>query len=175
VEGALFDPSVLRGVCMRTRTEFRRQWFSGAFTYYLPSGYDSRIGMERGALLAQKVFGLELTPEVLWNIAPWSWAVDWVSNVGDVISNLSDWLTDGLVLQYGYIMEQSFVQDTYSWEGPTGFKSAAVRPATVVLTTEVKKRRQASPFGFGTSWSSFTPRQFAIAAALGLGSSKYGR
>lgn len=160
------------GFCMRDRTTTRRQWFSGAFTYYLPSGYDSRNAMDREALRLQKIFGAELTPDVIWNIAPWSWAVDWVSNAGDVISNLSNWLSDGLVLRYGYMMERCTTIDTYTWLGPTGFQQDSIRPSTVSLISETKLRRRATPYGFGLDWSSFSPRQWAIAAALGISKSK---
>jgi hypothetical protein len=160
------------GLCIRDRTISRHQWFSGAFTYYLPSGYDSRNAMDREALRVQKIYGLELTPDVIWNIAPWSWAVDWMSNAGDVISNLSNWLSDGLVLRYGYMMETVTSIDTYTWVGPTGFQSDSVRPSTVSLISQTKQRRRATPFGFGLDWGMFSPRQWAIAAALGISRSK---
>jgi hypothetical protein len=123
--------------------------------------------MGRNALEAKKLYGLSLTPETVWNLAPWSWAVDWVSNAGDVISNLSDWATDGLVLRHGYIMEQSFVRDTYEWYGPVNFWSQ-VYPAVFTLECRSKLRRRATPFGFGLTFGDFTPRQWAIAIALGL-------
>lgn len=149
------------------KTEIRR-WFSGAFTYYLPGGYDARSEMTRRALLAKKILGLSLTPETLWNLSPWSWAVDWFSSTGDVVSNLSDWKTDGLVLRYGYMMEHSVIEDTHTYVGDTGFQSSAEKPDKVVLVSETKVRRRATPFGFGLTWNGLTPRQLAIAAALGL-------
>lgn len=166
---ALYDSATTgMGMVIRTRRTSRRKWFAGAFTYHLPTGYDSRSGMGRAALEAKKLYGLSLTPETLWNLTPWSWAVDWVSNVGDVISNLSDWAFDGLVLRYGYVMEHTLVTDTYSFVGPTGFKSKDARPAFVTLVSETKQRRKATPFGFGLNWNGFSPRQWAIVTALGI-------
>lgn len=149
------------------RETTKRQWFKGAFTYHLPSGYDSRNKMDRWALEAKKLFGLTLTPETLWNLAPWSWAVDWFSNAGDVIHNISAYQSNGLIMRYGYIMEHTVVRDTYTLN-PTGLfdTSQVVPPLTFI--TEVKKRRRANPFGFGLLWSGLSPFQLSIAAALGI-------
>lgn len=146
-------------------------WFSGAFTYHLPTGYHARKEMARLRLMADTVFGLNLTPDVLWNLAPWSWAVDWFSNTGDVVSNLTDWSTDGLVLRYGYIMEQVSVRETYTMRpsGSSYFSPHLIFPITFVTTT--KRRRKANPFGFGVSDGDLTSRQLSIIAALGLSKS----
>lgn len=144
----------------------RRIWFSGAFTYHLPAGYDSRKAMDRGALYAKKLLGLELSPDVLWNLTPWSWAIDWFSNTGDVVDNLSDWATDGLVLRYGYIMEHVVMSSTFTHQG-TKYKSGIpVQP--LVFNIETKTRRRANPFGFGVSWEALSARQIAILTALGI-------
>jgi len=152
---------------LRTRETVRDQWFSGAFTYHLPSGSDSRSSMDRYALEANKLLGLSLTPETLWNLAPWSWAVDWFSNTGDVVSNISSMATDGLVMRYGYIMEHTTVRDTYTL-GKTGLRDLNFRVSPFTLVTETKVRRKANPFGFGVSWSGLSPRQLAITVALGI-------
>lgn len=151
-----------------TRT-FRSVWFSGAFTYHLPRGYNSRNGLVSAAAKAGPLLGIELTPDVVWNLTPWSWAIDWFSNAGDVVSNLSDWATDGLVMRYGYIMEHVRSETTYYLDGPSQFKfTDGLIPGTVTAWSESKRRRAASPFGFGVSWEGMTPRQLAITAALGL-------
>lgn len=123
--------------------------------------------MVAAAQRTAKVLGLELTPETLWNLAPWSWAVDWVSNAGDVVSNISDWANDGLVLKYGYMMEETSVTDVYTFDGPSGLPGNH-QPYPVTLQRTVKKRIRATPFGFGLNWSGFSPRQLAILAALGI-------
>jgi len=152
----------------RDTTTETQVWFSGAFTYHLPWGYDSRVGMIRNARQAMTLTGLDLTPEVVWNATPWTWAIDWFSNAGDVVSNLSDWATDGLALKYGYVMEHSIKTDRYSLDGPGRLFSPKVYPSPIVLRTEIKRRRVATPFGFGLSWTGLTIRQLAIAAALGI-------
>lgn len=168
------DPSVsaigiphfsVSGKVVRVRKTYVRRWFSGAFTYHIPI---FSKGMGTHASLAAKILGVEPTPDLIWSVAPWSWAVDWFSTAGDVISNMSDAIADGLVLRYGYIMEHSFVQDEYVFTGPTGLQTGGVRPQPITVVTETKIRRRATPFGFGLLFSGFTARQKAIIAALGL-------
>jgi hypothetical protein len=151
----------------REREITRKTWFSGGFTYHLPDDYHSRNEIRRVAAQASDVLGLEITPEVLWNLAPWSWAVDWFTNVGDVLSNVSDMASDGLVLRYGYLMETTIIKDTYTNVG-ANLLGYGRRPIKATFITEVKKRRRATPFGFGLTWDSLSPRQLAIIAALGI-------
>lgn len=154
---------------VRRRETVRNQWFSGAFTYYLPSGYDSRKEIVSLAGKARQLFGNPLDPEVLWNLAPWSWAADWFFNTGDVISNLTRFGTNGLVMRYGYMMEHTIVTDIYTLEGNCGITSTSpIHVLPLVLRTETKKRRKANPFGFGLTFSGLSPLQVSILAALGI-------
>jgi hypothetical protein len=158
------------GRSFRMRKIVRRRWFSGAFTYYLPTGYDSRSTMDRIALLSDR-FGLHLTPNLVWELGPWSWAVDWFSNTGDVIKNISNIATYGLILRYGYIMEHTTVSDTYTQKGAIDNNGRPFPIDPITLVTETKKRRQANPFGFGVSWDGLTDFQASILAALGISKS----
>jgi hypothetical protein len=122
---------------------------------------------------ARLLYGLELTPETLWNLAPWSWLVDWFANVGPILSNVSAFQSDNLVLKYGYVMEN--VTRTYArtnWMG-------VVNPSTTVYVNhparvydkffvETKTRVKATPYGFGLNTTAFTDRQWTILGALGL-------
>lgn len=149
------------------RTTEINRWFSGTFVYYLPRGYDARNEMDAAAFLAKEILGLDLDLETIWNLAPWSWAVDWFSNAGDVISNVNDFLEDGLVMPYGYIMEHSVVKHTYTRARPDLMKGMRCDSA-VTLVTETKLRRKANPFGFGVKWEGLSTLQHSILAALGI-------
>jgi len=161
-----------RGVCTRDRKTTVEQWFSGAFTYHAPESF---LGPTIDhAIHASELLGLDLNPELLWQAAPWSWAADWFSNTGDLIQNLDNYSKYGLVLRYGYVMEHTIVRDTYSWSrDPTcGFDPTYTpftgQPPVVVLWSETKIRRRATPFGFGVTLGSLNPTQLAIMGALGL-------
>ena len=161
------DPKVASTNLLITDFTWQQRWFSGAFTYHVP-GSNSLFGkLERYALEADKLLGIQLTPEVLWELSPWSWAIDWFSNLGDVVSNLSDWSTYGLVMQYGYMMEHSIRRRTYA-RPTTGLIDRSVSASPIVLTIESKRRIKANPFGFGITWEGLNPLQLAIAAALGI-------
>jgi hypothetical protein len=156
------------GTVYRTRETVRNTWFSGAFTYYLPRGYDSRDKVSKLRLMADRL-GIQASPDTVWELTPWSWAVDWFSNAGDVISNVSDFATGGLVMRYGYVMEHSITTDTYSLVGSKPGINAKHLPAgEITLVTETKVRRQANPFGFGVTWEGLSTFQASILAALGI-------
>jgi hypothetical protein len=156
-----------RGRVIRRRYTETRRWFSGAFTYYVPKTSNAFERMNESALMARRTLGLSLTPDVVWNLAPWSWAIDWFTNTGDVLSNITDWAMYGQVLRYGYIMEHKISKDTYTLVDGTDLMSSYI-PAPLSLCRETKVRRKANPFGFGITWSGLNPYQLAIAAALGI-------
>ncbi|DAD50021.1 maturation protein [ssRNA phage Gephyllon.1_1] len=145
------------------------RWFSGAFTNYappVPEGY-GRVDA------ATKLLGLDLTPEVLWEVMPWSWAVDWFSDAGSVISNFQAFKIDGLVMRYGYVMEHVVSKRTYYHTGPTGSCFGdSVYPTSMVFVTETKARRRANPYGFGLTDAGLTGRQKTILGALGITKSR---
>lgn len=153
-------------------TTTRRSWFSGAFTYALPKGWHSAGGLGRLRREADRL-GLDPDLDTIWNAAPWTWAVDWVTNVGDLITNVNDIAKYGLVVQYGYVMTHTKVTRTYTstdWYtrmGPVG-SSRNVPAPPVTLVTEEKVRTPATPFGFGVDTSSLDAMQYSILAALGL-------
>jgi hypothetical protein len=160
--------SMYRADVRRTRETYKRQWFSGAFTYTLPTDYYARNEVSRLGALANQL-NLDITPEVLWNVAPWSWAVDWFANVGDVLKNMAAFGNQGLVMKYGYIMEHTYVRDTYRYMGRFGSPLGGdVYVPPLTLVTERKLRRRANPFGFGITWNGMSPFQLSIAAALSI-------
>lgn len=164
VTSAYSSPS---GGKLFTSTEtLRSQWFSGAFMYYLPESVTSLGKLQSIMSDTRYLYGLSLSPIDVWNLIPFSWLVDWAFNVGDVLSNLSDQLFNRQVLKYGYVMAHTtrttYVHGTYPLVGGL----CAVPRAVSVY--DVKQRVQATPFGFGLNWASFTPYQFSILAALGI-------
>lgn len=142
----------------------RRRWFKGVFKFYLPP----EGSLAEYEALANKLLGTRITPETLWNAAPWTWALDWFSNSGDYISNVSSFQQDGLVMPWGYVMEECVRTVTYtspgwvfySWPGEYSF-SQTFRGIT-------RTRRTATPYGFGLNIGDLSDRQWAILTALGV-------
>jgi len=158
-----------------TGTYYRLQtsttWFKGSFTYLLPTGKGQLSKARRYAALADSFLGLKPTPTAIYNAAPWSWALDWFTNAGDVVNNISALHQNGLVLEYGYLMTSTKSVDNINFaQGTSGFSNgyrSRVR--------EFKKRLPASPYGFGISDSGLSLSQKAVIAALGLSRGHGGR
>ncbi|DAD51382.1 maturation protein [ssRNA phage Gerhypos.4_1] len=149
------------------RTLEVRTWFSGAYTYLYPKGDSSLDKMRRSASRLRAVYGLDLNPELFWELTPWSWAVDWVSNLGDVMTNISRFSRDGLVMRWGYVMCTWKCTDTYTLVGQS-FRGVGAPTLTQSFTTTVKKRVKATPYGFGLDLGGLSTRQWAILGALGI-------
>lgn len=176
------------GKLTKTVTTTQRVWFSGAFTYYfesgirpasskkgkggrvssyIPPGSDSKLVAARNRQIASKLYGLRLDPFLLYQLFPWSWALDWVTNAGSVARNIVAFQNDGLVMKYGYVMCMTRTTTMYSLDN-VGFTTGGDRSFVDVHVQVTKTRTRATPYGFGLNPESFGPRKLAIIAALGL-------
>jgi hypothetical protein len=163
-----FSTQVLStGVRTKQRTTEVHTWFSACYTYWLDSGETLRGRLRRNEQIANKLLGHRINPEVLWELTPWSWAADWIGNIGQVMGNLSALSSDSLVIRWAYVMRTTRITDTYTWTG-CRFRGVQDGPITQVFTSETKTRVKATPYGFGLNPASFTNRQWAILAALGI-------
>lgn len=142
--------------------------FSGAFTYYFENGKDPISQLRGFEQKANLLLGTRLTPEVLWELAPWSWLADWFANFGTLASNVSRFGSDGLVMKYGYLMRHSVSKRIYTQNGVSFIGGGGPGPFAITLQLERKERVRATPFGFGLNPDTFSTRQWAILAALGL-------
>lgn len=156
-----------KGKYQRTRTTTVKYTFSGCYTYYFDPGLTTWGKLKRAEQVANKLFGTRVTPLVAWNLMPWSWFVDWNSNAGDVISNVSALMTDGLVIRYAYIMAETTIEDTYTLSDAK-IRSGSLGILSQTFGTTIKQRLKATPYGFGLNIDDFTSRQWSILGALGI-------
>jgi hypothetical protein len=147
--------------------KYEKYWFSGAYSYYLAPDVSALSSLNRHAQLAQKLLGFGITPEVLYNLTPWSWLVDWVANVGGIITNATALSKDGLVIRWGYLMRHSVYSYRTTLRGLRFYSGPRTDP-WALYSSERKERVKATPFGFGLNPDTFTVRQWAILAALGM-------
>lgn len=152
----------------RLQATRKRNWFSGEFTYYLDPSTLSESS--RIATQARLLYGLQVDPEVLWNLTPWSWLVDWVANVGPLLHNVSAFQRDGLVMRYGYVMQHDARTDTHRLSMGPGKPGLTLPPYPIYhrFKGDRKMRRKANPFGFGIVTEALNTRQLSILTALGL-------
>jgi hypothetical protein len=148
-------------------------WFVGRFRYFIPD-----IGTSQWSKRATRaLFGVNPTPETLYNLLPWSWLFDWFGNIGDIMSNISSNAVDNLTADYAYIMRTVETTKRYTsisyWNtlgGEGQFYNIPGGSAVLVAvdSTISKTRAAASPFGFGATFGGLSPYQMGIAAALGI-------
>jgi hypothetical protein len=151
------------------KREKTRVWATGDFKFYKPafdmslSDYDS--GLNRIRRLST-IAGTDITPELVWKITPWSWCVDWFSNVGSVISAATAAGNDGVVsknvfLMAAYTREIVLQQEINMLDRPLSFE--------FIRSIDTKQRGYAlTPFNFGLLPGQLSAKQYSILGALGL-------
>lgn len=173
LSGSYFTPTLdttLVQPFQKVTTTKSTTWFRGAFRYYIP-GLDSEKWGRAKAY--RQMWDLEVGPEQLYELMPWSWLIDWFSNLGHVVGNYTASLEDNVVADYAYIMQHNVTEihqsqrfavkhyDGRSWVNHPAYTSA-------ITTIETKCRGAANPYGFNFSWPSLTWRQKSILSALGI-------
>jgi hypothetical protein len=157
-----------------TMTSSERSWFSARFRYYIPGLNNPKWGKAKAI---KHLFDLEIGPEQLWQVLPWSWLADWFSNTGDVISNLMSAMDDQLVGKEAYVMrstslsarrEISFSLYQYTQTPQGSHTSLPKVSVTATVTQSTKSRAVAGPFGFDIGLPDFDTRKTAILSALGI-------
>lgn len=148
----------------------QKTWFSGAFTYHLSQAHSFLGKLDKYEALANKLLGSRITPEVIWELTPWSWLIDWFSDAGVFMTNVSAFSNDSLVLRYGYVMSQTTSTRTHTISGlrPLGGYGSCPGSVTAFYTDTVKRRVKATPYGFGVDLGTLNPKQWSILAALGM-------
>jgi hypothetical protein len=152
----------------RTIRTQRKVWFSGCYTYHVELSDRQNSALEEAAKKAKHLLGLDLTIDTLWSLSPWSWLIDWMSNLGDVFHNVSAFAQDGLVLRHGYVMEHTKRTYEHTLVRLRFDSGPYVGTISDRFGVETKQRERATPFGFGLELDGFDLRQWAILGALGI-------
>jgi hypothetical protein len=149
-----------------TRTRSRRVWATMRFRYWIPD-----LGSPQWKRRAiQEMYGLRPNLSLLYELTPWSWLIDWFSNTGDVISNMTENSAENLVTEYNTVQCHSHQFDHFMVTGTTKTSATGVAGFSVSTKTgwESKQRVLGSPFGLGLADTPLSVRQLAILGALGL-------
>lgn len=150
------------------RTE-ERIWFKARMKYYIPGLKVDRCKDVVSSPLLRKIYGLEVTPALVWELTPWSWLADWFGNVGDILENISSQTYDNLVAKYAYVMRswtKTYFLSTFYKFASQSMPGIQLYSSWVLST---KQREEAgSPYGFHLGWDDLSPYQASILFALGL-------
>lgn len=146
-----------------------RAWASGVFTYSLPGGDRTQLWQNN---VRRKILGLELSPAVVYNLIPWSFVLDYFTDVGDYVDAIYGSSTvDRLNVSSAFVMRHKRGsverQANYALRGRDG---GVVNGVLSCVTFSESKRRtviDASSPGvdFGKDPSDF---ESAILGLLGL-------
>jgi hypothetical protein len=165
------DGHACRGMMTVTSVLRELVYFVGSFKFYRPE-FDRRVpwfNSDYGeAMRVMTLYGLRVSPATVWKLTPWSWLADWFYNVGNVIQYVTAIDYDGLQSRYAYVMRTR--EEVYNYESIlfNWFKSGDVFPSWEVFVKSKDRTQAPSPLGFDLTWDNLSPKQLAIAAALGI-------
>jgi len=126
------------------------------------------------AMDVSKRLGLVDDPELIWDLTPYSWLVDWFTTMGESMHNARTYapVSGKYTVDYAYLTTKHLVTVDGYLLRHTGYgsdvKSHSLTSSHSNLTCISKWRSRATPFGFGTQLGSLSAGQFAILVALGL-------
>jgi hypothetical protein len=115
------------------------------------------------------LLGLKLTPQVIWDLTPWSWLIDWFANIGSVMENLGSLHMSNIILNYAYATFRCEAASG-AWQRPVINSTMKALSGNFITQYGIdhKVRLKASPYGFGTALGSLNANQWAVLVALGL-------
>ena len=115
----------------------------------------------------------DITPMDLWQLAPWSWLVDWFFDIGGQLDAWNSATSNRILSLYAYGMRDERLTTTCIFSNIRGQTSdyRYSGPSTWFTQTKARRRQRikANPFGFiPDPLSSLSAGQLAILGALGL-------
>jgi len=115
----------------------------------------------------------DITPMDLWQLAPWSWLVDWFFDIGGQLDAWNATTSNRILSSYAYGMREETLEttvllsdirknrETHTYFGPSTYFSR--------YKAEHKQRLKANPFGYVLNpMQQLSAGQLAILGALGL-------
>lgn len=143
---------------------------SGRFSFYRPE-FDTGLNEYNSAWFAVNrqltMYGLRISPSNIWRATPWTWLIDWISNVSDHIDLLTDMAVDSVVCHYLYLTQHQLTKRILTQNLP--FQQTGNLSLSWEKVIDSKERKgTSSPYGFSLTWDNLTPRQLAILGALGI-------
>lgn len=154
----------------------QRFGFSASYNYDLnrlaipglAPGISNLSSIELRSYLAAYALGISpdnINASLVWELVPFSWLVDWFVNVGQVLDVSTSLQQAGLHVNFAYLTSienlkwtQEFTIDNWSPYGTVVGRN--------VIEAFAMRRIRATPFGFGTDFSSLSAFQVSILAAL---------
>lgn len=144
-----------------------KAWFQAEYKYWIPELNSPRCPWRT----IRHMFGLDITPALVWELIPWSWLIDWFVNVGNILESADEQRFGQLVSRDGYAMATTELADDLEYEiHYSGIYKGLIKRQIGVTSFPLirKKRIKATPFGFGVHSTDLSPWKVSILAALGI-------
>ena len=154
-----------RGQLTMSTTTREEYWFSGSWMYFL-SDENWIESMRTAAFKARYLLGIQLDINLLYELAPWSWLLDWFWNVNDLLAVNNSIANDSTVLRYGYLMHHTVVERVYTHTGVVFGDGSRTGPIATRIRQETKQRVRATPYGFEIGWPDLSPTRLLILGSL---------
>lgn len=169
--GGSFDPTE----CTRERVVQTKVWTVGRGRYYIPNVESVEFKKE----FLESLYGTRPTLPTLYELMPWSWLIDYFTNLGEVVDYYLQPQLSEFVLDYAYLMRHNVITDTYfmgpmareyfpAAAAPGGTNAVRIPALRAIEKRETKERIAATPFGFGLKLNDLSAKQLAILTALGI-------
>lgn len=155
-----------------TVTEWIKSFAKFEYFAFDPDGFLERITSYEQK--ARHLLGLSLTPDVVWELTPWSWMVDWFFDIGGFLSYQVSVESDSLVCrQSGSVYERTYDLVMHplvyaSNSQQVSFLSKTPTAWNPMLTVRHQRRLPGSPYDMGIDWSGFSTQRWFILGALGM-------
>ena len=143
---------------------FGTQQTSGKATRWLVSHWrvdplQARAVLESRSRLLRQAVGFDVSLTHVWDALPWSWLVDWFTEVGNYIHVRSNRL--GITFKNSSIMTHSVIRRRITPSASSNYKAGDVN-----MTLDVKHRLPYSPTMLPGGFNLLGPGQLATLAAL---------
>lgn len=159
-----------------SRTVAEDYFFSSRYTGLARPNSRTNGFADRAQEILKRI-GVGDDPRIIWDLMPYSWLLDWVTTMGNSISNANTYspLKGKYSIDYAYVTTQvsdSVSRKLVSIDNPPSRSVHTVQRDTGWFSSVSRWRDRATPFGFGTQLGGLTPSQFAILVALGFAQSR---
>lgn len=162
---------IQRGFAVQSVRTIEKTWAVGSFKYYRPE-FDpnlfdgNSLDLVNSAYRLMTLYGLRITPTLLYKVYPWTWAVDWFTGLGRHIERLDDFIQDGIVSRGLYVC--SHLEKILLKTSVLNFYSGTVSVNFLRRYSYKQRELASSPYGFNVPWNNISPRQWAILGAIGI-------
>lgn len=148
-----------------TTGRFRRE-FVAQFRYWLPPGPRDHAYIKS---LTRRLYGLRVTPSMVWAVMPWSWLVDYFVDVKSVIDFVSPGMEDCLICDYAYVVYNETRTKRCNTNQSVMISNDKKKTllAYRLYERKIKFRIHATYFGFRVKDEDLSYRQQGILLALG--------